>query len=169
MIGLPVSDAFIATIWVGLVAMAAVCDVAELRIPNRICAAIGALYPAHVVATGELAGVPAAIGVAAVVFIFGALLFRSGTMGGGDVKLMTVIALWAGPSEILPFLLVTAFGGGLMALLMTSSARFALAHTFDRLGADSAHERVLGVHVPYGVAIALGACVAVAPSLLRSA
>ena len=173
MIGVPWSEAFIATVWVGLVALAAVCDVAELRIPNRICAVIAALYPAHVVATrqltGEVADVAAAIGVAAGVFIFGALLFRSGTMGGGDVKLMTVIALWAGPDEILPFLLVTALGGGIMALLMTSSARFALAQTFDLFGADSARERVLGIHVPYGVAIALGACVAVAPNLLRSA
>ena len=169
MIGLPWSEAFIATVWVGLVALAAVCDVAELRIPNRITAAIGALYPAHVVATGTLADAPAAIGVAMVVFIFGALLFRSGKMGGGDVKLMTVIALWAGPHEALPFLLVTALGGGILALLMTSSARFALAETFDLFGADVARDRVLGIHVPYGVAIAFGALVVVAPGLLRSA
>jgi prepilin peptidase CpaA len=169
MIGLPLGEAFIATVWVSLVALAAVFDVAELRIPNRITAAIAALYPAHVVATGNLADVSAAIGVAAVVFICGALLFRTGTMGGGDVKLITVIALWAGPYGTLPFLLVTALAGGIMALLMTTSARFALAQTFEMFGADVARERVLGIHVPYGVAIALGAWVAVAPSVLRPA
>jgi prepilin peptidase CpaA len=169
MIGLPFSEVFIATIWVSLVALAAVFDVAELRIPNRITVAIGALYPAHVVASGTFRDVPAAVGVAMAVFIVGALLFRTGTMGGGDVKLMTAIALWAGPHETLSFLVVTALAGGILALLMTTSARFALAQTFDLFGADIARERVLGTHVPYGVAIAVGAFMAVAPSLLRTA
>jgi prepilin peptidase CpaA len=165
MIGLPASEAFIVTVWFGLVALAAVCDVAELRIPNRICAAIGALYPAHVAATGKLADVPAALDVAAAVFIVGALLFRLGKMGGGDVKLMTMIALWAGPHTP-SFIAVTTLVGGALALLMTSRARFVLADTFELLGADVARERVLGVHIPYGLAIACGASVAVVPALL---
>jgi hypothetical protein len=49
---------------------------------------------------------------------------------------------------------------------MTSRARFVLADTFELLGADVARERVLGVHIPYGLAIACGASVAVAPALL---
>jgi prepilin peptidase CpaA len=168
MIGLPASEAFIVTLWFGLVALAAVFDVAELRIPNRICAAIAGLYPAHVVATGKLADVPAVLGVATCVFIVGALLFRLGKMGGGDVKLMTVIALWAGPHTLL-FIAVTTLAGGALALLMTGRARFVLAYAFELLGADVARERVLGVHIPYGLAIACGAFVAVAPALLGSA
>jgi prepilin peptidase CpaA len=165
MVGLPASEAFIVTVWVGLIVLAAVCDVSELRIPNRISAAIAALYPAHVAATGTLANVPAAIGMAAAVFIVGALLFRLGKMGGGDVKLMTVIAFWAGP-HTLSFIAVTTLAGGVLALMMTGRARFVLANTFEVLGADVARERVLGVHIPYALAIAFGASVAVAPALL---
>jgi prepilin peptidase CpaA len=43
-------------------------------------------------------------------------LFSLRMMGGGDVKLMSAFALFAGPYYILPFLLYTTVCGGLVAL-----------------------------------------------------
>ncbi|UTW56009.1 prepilin peptidase [Kordiimonas sp. SCSIO 12610] len=44
-------------------------------------------------------------------------MFAMGMMGGGDVKLMSSFALFAGPHYILPFLLYTTVCGGIVALL----------------------------------------------------
>ena len=72
-------------------------DVETLRIPNRLCLALVALYPAHLLASpiaGGLAGRASAR--------HGGLrgrpgAFAAGWMGGGDVKLMAATALWVGP------------------------------------------------------------------------
>ncbi len=53
-----------------------------------------------------------------VVFGFGA--FAAGFMGGGDVKLMTAVALWAGPDKVLPFLLFMSLAGLALALVIVT-------------------------------------------------
>lgn len=169
MVDLINSGGFAIALFVGLIALAVHEDVAALRIPNRISLAIAALYPAYAVATGVPAvSVAAAVGVAALVFVVGTVLFGFRLIGGGDVKLMAAVSLWAGAAGVPAFLITTTLAGGAIALLMSGRRRFALAAILTACGADEARERLLGAHIPYAVAIAAGTYLAVLPGLLRS-
>jgi prepilin peptidase CpaA len=46
--------------------------------------------------------------VAAVILTVGIVLFALRVAGGGDVKLLAATALWAGPAQIVPFLLLVS-------------------------------------------------------------
>ena len=80
------------------------------------------------------------IGVALAAFVVLAGLFALRAMGGGDVKLLTALALWIEPSLFLSFLFVMALLGGVVTIL------FGAWHVARRR-----RERLA---VPYGVAIA---------------
>lgn len=160
-------EAFVVTLFFGLVALAALSDVSSLRIPNRICAALAGLYPVYVLAAHQPDWL-LAVGIAVAVFVVGAVLFGFGVVGGGDVKLLAAIALWAGPQFILELMLMTSLIGGAIAIMMMTSVRFVLADAFQCLGARDAEATMLGRSIPYGVAIAAGAYLVVGPSLLVS-
>ncbi len=168
MYGLLTIELFAVTLFLGLLGLAVVTDLDELRIPNRICLLIALLYPSHVLASSEPINWLGALAVAAVVFAIGLLLFCTGALGGGDVKLLTVTALWAGPGLVANFLIITTVAGGAMALIMVSRFRFPLAALFETIGATDFRDIVLGRVIPYGVAIAAGAYVTIAPVLLGS-
>jgi prepilin peptidase CpaA len=87
--------------------------------------------------------------VAVAVFGAGVAFFRFGLLGGGDVKLMSALALWAGPSGILQFMLLTSFAGGPLSLACLAAWFWRRRHRRLRVFPR--------VEVPYGVAIALGA------------
>ncbi|MDY7097442.1 MAG: prepilin peptidase [Pseudomonadota bacterium] len=56
------------------------------------------------------------LGLAVVVFAAFAAMFAIGLLGGGDVKLLTALALWLTPLAFLDMLLVMAVMGGLIAI-----------------------------------------------------
>ena len=147
----------IAGLFVALVGLAAACDVDSFRIPNRISTSLAALYPAHVAATGDLAGVHGALAVATAVLASGFALFAFGLIGGGDVKLLAALALWAGPAHVLELIFVTVLAGGVLAMVLATPAARALAMTagYETLA--------LRPHMPYGVAIAVAALAVAAP------
>ncbi|HEY0111649.1 MAG TPA: prepilin peptidase [Allosphingosinicella sp.] len=85
-------------------------------------------------------GVALQIAVAAGVFGLFALAFRFGAMGGGDVKLITALALWL-PAAALPKLLVImSIAGGVLTIAML------VPHRFAKTGGQP--------EIPYGIAIA---------------
>lgn len=131
----------------GLFLWAAASDVASRRIPNRLVALLALLALARIgldVAGGAGPTRAAAdVGAGLAVFAFGALLFRWGLFGGGDVKLLAAGALWLGAGATLPFLASAALAGG------------ALAIGFVLWLAVAGHGRVRP-SLPYGVAIAAG-------------
>lgn len=55
------------------------------------------------------------------VFLAGLFAFRLRVLGGGDVKLLTVCALWTGGTYLMLFLAATAMAGGVLALLQLSA------------------------------------------------
>lgn len=69
-------------------------------------------------------------------------LFAAGMMGGGDVKLLTALALWIEPIAFMQLLIIMAISGGILTIVM--GAYHFLQNTKDRLA------------IPYGVAIAFG-------------
>lgn len=79
------------------------------------------------------------IGVALAAFVVLAGLFAIRAMGGGDVKLLTALALWVQPTHFLQLLLIMALLGGLLTLVF--GAWHVMRRQKDKLA------------IPYGVAI----------------
>ncbi|MGO1117737.1 prepilin peptidase [Rhodovibrionaceae bacterium A322] len=102
--------------------------------------------------------------VGGVVFVITTVCFAFGFFGGGDAKLFTVAALWAGPKYLTALIVITGAAGGLLALAMlltAMAARKKLAASATVGSAtlsDSQEETSLRkTPVPYGIAIALAA------------
>jgi len=146
-------------IFLGLLAMAALSDVGSYRIPNRITLALAAFYPIHVLASPTPVDWIGGLMVGGVILATGFALFALKCLGGGDVKMLAAVALWAGPYHIADFLIFSALAGGLMALFWMSPLRHGLALAFDRFGGGGAGGALLGVALPYGLAIAVGGVV----------
>jgi prepilin peptidase CpaA len=150
-----------------LLGAAAWLDLRSRRIPNWIVAGVVLLWVAAIVAGDAVAPWPAA-GLATLVLLVGIAVWRCGWLGGGDVKLIAALSLWAGPDHLASFLLAAALCGGLLALAILVGGRLAgspLA-TLLRLHAGQLLPAVIGLQasappaaaLPYGVAVALGGC-----------
>ncbi len=129
---------------------AAVSDAHSFRIPNLYCFCILALYPLFVLTAPEPVEWEKNVLVFLGVLAIGAAAFWGKLMGAGDVKLLSVASLWAGLDMIAILLLVTAFVGGIEALVMMAM-RLRLPKTNGM--------RLIKTEVPYGVAIAAGGVV----------
>ena len=150
-----------------LLVLAALFDARELRIPNRVCLGIVALFPLHAAVASPPLDWVVAVALAAAVFAVGAGLYASARLGGGDVKLLAAASLWAGWEHLPALLVVTALSGGVLALAVVTPARFALALALERAGSARVRDAVLSGVLPYGVAIAAGG-LAVAWALLSA-
>lgn len=100
-----------------MLGLAAFIDLRERRIPNRLTAGLALLYPIYVLLSPVPVAWPAALGLAAVVFLIGLGLFVRDLIGGGDVKLLAALSLWAGPEHFVWFMLVTTLTGGALSLI----------------------------------------------------
>lgn len=80
------------------------------------------------------------IGVAVATFALLSVLFALKAMGGGDVKLLTALALWIAPVHFLKLIIMMALVGGVLTLF------FGGWHVIRRQ-----REKIA---IPYGVAIA---------------
>jgi prepilin peptidase CpaA len=103
--------------------------------------------------TFSLLDLALALACAAGMFGVGTLAFAAGAMGGGDVKLAAVVALFAGPTLILDFIVVTAVAGGLLGLAILAGVPIGpVAPAGDGCTVRARLRRDL----PYGPAIAAG-------------
>jgi prepilin peptidase CpaA len=131
-----------------LVLMAALSDFRRYLIPNGHVLGILLLYPMYVVTAPHPVEWLAASGIAAGVLTVGFILFALKRIGGGDVKLLTAAALWAGPAYALDFLLITGLAGGLISFALLLRLNYGWVIGWPVVNASRA--------VPYGVAIAAG-------------
>lgn len=150
-----------------LLVWAAVSDLQRFIIPNGVTLGVIALYPAYV-AAGFLGGMPVdwagGLIAAAVVFAMGYVFFSIGLVGGGDVKLLTAVALFVGLTSLPSFLMVTGFAGGVLSIGILAAKMIALS----RIPADLRAvilpldrrfpilRAALKTDAPYGAAIAFG-------------
>jgi prepilin peptidase CpaA len=146
----------VTALFFGLLTVAMLTDLEALRIPNRLCLALVAIYPAHLLASPVAVDWPGALMLATAVFVVGLVPFAAGWIGGGDVKLTAATTLWVGPASFSLFVLATTIVGGVIALLMLSKFRFVLAQIADVAGFSEIRDIVLGRSIPYGVAMAVG-------------
>jgi prepilin peptidase CpaA len=129
-----------------LLIAAAVSDMRRLWIPDRYWIGIAAAYAVAALAQPWQAALGAVV-TAVAVFVGGALLFARGWIGGGDVKLLSSLALWAGPDALASLLFDTALAGAALALAMLLVLR-------RRTPADFDVHQPLRQPMPFGVAIA---------------
>ncbi|GAB4570660.1 MAG: prepilin peptidase [Rhodothalassiaceae bacterium] len=146
------------SILIVLLLMAAISDLRSRTIPNAIALIGLALFPLAIL-VGALPHWPGHLAVGAAAFMVCLGLFAAGAMGGGDAKLIPVMALWVGTDGIATFLYVMALAGGLVALAM-------LVHRAIRRRRVPA-ETLSSGSVPYALAIAAGGIAALFEPVLN--
>lgn len=141
---------------IGLLCWAAFSDFLKFIIPNWVCAAIAALYPLYVLAAAPRVDWAGGVACGGIVFALGFVFFVLRLTGGGDVKLLSAVAMWAGPQFVLPFLIVTAFAGGVVSLTTLMRVLPGRLRPAGRVGFSMRESPAMRERVPYGVAIAVG-------------
>lgn len=156
-------------------AVAAFEDFRRLTIPNLLPLLLCASWLLDVAAGPNPGGLPGALGAAGcalAVFLGGAVLFARGWLGGGDVKLLSAVTLWAGAPQTLGLLVLTGIFGGVLALVLLSPLGRRIAPAarspsgpgngaFGDGGPGLSDAPASSVPVPYGVAIAAAGLIVV--------
>ena len=148
---------------------AAISDIRYYILSNKLCLSVLLLYPIFLISLliqGRFPGLEYllySVAIAVGVFIFLLILFARGIMGGGDVKLIPVVALWAGPDLWLIFIFITMLTGGLVALLTISFQYIKNSRTShkssENINLSVSHSAELEFkekHIPYGIGISAG-------------
>ncbi len=101
----------------GACALAVLTDLRSRRIPNALTAALAIAALALHATQGPVAFAVACATLVGVLLI-GFVAFSFGWLGGGDVKLLAAGAAALGLPDAVPFLIYTAIGGGVLALVV---------------------------------------------------
>jgi len=105
------------SIWILFVAStvlfcAAITDLKEFKIRNEIVLMLAGLFVIYAVASGRVTFLPIHVAFAALMLLGLLYAYAREQLGGGDLKLLTVAFLWAGPWLTAPFLIfLVAFTG----------------------------------------------------------
>jgi prepilin peptidase CpaA len=152
---LPLIDGFaILAVTAALVA-AAMTDATTYLIPHRYPAAVAVAFALD--ALGKPAPVwLSGVAAAALLLAAGVVLFERGVLGGGDVKLMAAVALWARFDQLALMLLVTSFAGGALALAHLSPLRRFMPARPGMAVVEGDLKSLMQRPIPFGVAIAMG-------------
>lgn len=129
-------------------------DIKSRTIANWLNAGIALGAPVFWIVSGHSLwpDIALQLGVAIAAFAVFAGLFALRMMGGGDVKLLTAVALWVEPNLFLQLLMIMALAGGVLTVIL--GAYHFLRRQKDRLA------------IPYGVAIAFGTLWVLFPKLI---
>lgn len=134
--------------------IAAFTDLRSRTISNKLNIAIAAGAPIFWIVSGLSLwpGVALQLAVTLATFAVLAGLFALRLMGGGDVKLLTALALWFVPTEFLKLIIIMAIAGGVLTIVM--GGWHIIRRNKDRIA------------IPYGVAIAFAALWVMFPKLV---
>lgn len=127
-------------------AAAAIQDMAQLRISNLTCAAVALLAIVTVILVGPDWSVWQNLLVSGAIVALGTAAFGAGYVGGGDIKLLAAVGLWAPLNVAVPLLLAIFVAGGAIAVAAM------LFWAFRKSGRPTVKTR----QIPYGLAIAFG-------------
>jgi len=140
-------------------------DLITMKIPNWISLAlVGAFFPVALLIGAGPMDIALHVVVGVVALLVGMGLFAAGWVGGGDAKLLAASCLWMGLSGFAPFLIWTCLAGGAFCLLLMSARQY-----FPAVARSVSQGWVFTLmqpkgDIPYGVAIAIGALLALPES-----
>ena len=155
-----------------LLLWAIISDVKNYILSNKLCLSVTCLYFIFLGALyingtfPPLSYILYSIGIAVVIFIILAVLFAFNLIGGGDVKLIPAVALWAGPSLTIKFLLITTICGGIVSLGIIVLKYFKKKHLQPKSSENVNYFMSKSTeleneenNIPYGIAISIGGLV----------
>jgi prepilin peptidase CpaA len=138
-----------------LLAYACFSDLFTMRISNRVCLFVLALFPVAALASGMALpdiGMHLLAGLAVLAVSF--TLFAFGWVGGGDAKLVAATAVWFGFELVLQFVAVSCLFGGALTLAILFARKHPLpAGLLERPWIAHLHADTTGV--PYGIALGI--------------
>jgi len=152
-----------------LMIWAAVSDIRYYILSNKLCLTVALLYPVFIASLYFGGSLPPldyiawSVGISLIIFALLVALFVFGLIGGGDVKLIPAVTLWAGPAFTLKFLLITTVCGGIVALL-TISFQYIKKYLYRGKSSEkinfsmtnSAESENEENNIPYGIGISAG-------------
>lgn len=148
--------------FVVLLGSAAVFDLWKFIIPNWISLALLGLFAAVAVFLPVKIDLLSHLGAMALMLVGTLLLYRLNWLGGGDLKLLTVVALWAGLEGLPTMVLSITIAGAALSLGLVALRRMIagvlVLQTVPECITKVPLPRLLvpGEYIPYGVAIAAG-------------
>lgn len=136
-----------------LITYAALRDMFSFTIPNGISLTLLCGYFLVTIAEGNFWSYAMLSNISAgvVVLIVVAILFYRSLLGGGDAKLIAVVSMWMGWSNLLPFLMFMSLAGGVLAFVWLIAKRLAGSKLMPPW-ANHYFSSTDGL--PYGIAIA---------------
>jgi len=140
----------------GICWMAAIVDIRTMTIPNYFPLAVIAIFV--LVAPwsfGSLAGFAWQFAAFALAFIGGFVIYMTGTMGGGDVKLFAALGFWMLLENFIIWIFLVTFSGLIITFGQIIFLSFKLKSK-EEISLKTAIKKVLKKEMPYGPAIALG-------------
>jgi prepilin peptidase CpaA len=140
---------------VAVASVGAACDVRWRRIPNWLT--LSALVGGLLLQTwrGGLAGVPIALGGAALGLCALLPFYAIRAVGAGDVKLLAGLGALVGPQALVSLAIYAAVVGGAISVVMLAR-RGRLQFCLTDIMTRPTHLTRSGAKAPYGVAIACG-------------
>jgi Flp pilus assembly protein protease CpaA len=143
-------------VFVGSLIVATITDIVWLRIPNWIPVCVAVLFLVAAMAEPRSpAWWGSHLGAGGIVLLAGVVIFAWGKIGGGDVKLLTGVALWFGLGQLPALLLAIGVVGGVVSIACVVLRGFGSGAMLEYYGMRAvALEK--GQGVPYAVAIGAG-------------
>jgi prepilin peptidase CpaA len=142
-------------------------DIRHLMIPNWVSIVLVLAFLAYSFFFWPEIDLLWRLGISALIFLLGFVVYNLNWFGGGDLKLLTAVSLWIGPAHIIAFSMLMAVLGSFLGLLLLA-LRWAVhvrgAVSPDRLPKSVRRWLEEGA-CPYGVAIGTAALI-MAPSAL---
>jgi len=140
-------------------------DLITMKIPNWISLAlVGVFFPVAILVGVAPLDIAIHVGIGLAALIVGMGMFAVGWVGGGDAKLLAASCLWMGLTGVSTFLLATGVLGGLFCLFLLMGRQY-----FPLIAPSVSQGWVVNLmeprgDIPYGVAIAAGALLALPES-----
>ena len=141
-----------------LLLAAAAEDSVRLRISNVTVLLVMVTAVIAAVVVGPELAVWQNVAVFAALLAVGTPMFAAGKLGGGDVKLLAAVGLWFDLKGALWMLLDVVLAGGILAILIIALRSLGWSEKMRRRAVILRP----GGGIPYGVAIAAGALIAMA-------
>ncbi len=164
----PILLALVQLFFLFCVIFAIISDYRSLTIPNWISIALIAGFAVYAALTWDKIQILDHVAIAGGVFVTGFIFFLLNWFGGGDVKLLTAVSLWAGPQQGMNFVILMCLLGGVLSIGLLWIRRtlryrpnFGANLPFIQKVAELAEQGIC----PYGIAIGIAAILTIPTNL----